>query len=69
MTVRKFRSIEEMKRAPRREADSSDLPRVLEALWELGMRTRRAPLPPRGVHKHRSIEAAKALKEKWSASG
>lgn len=65
MTVRKFRSIEEMKQAPRSETDSRELPRVLSALWELGVRTRRAPLPPRGVHKHRSIEAAKALKEKW----
>lgn len=66
MGVRKFRSIEEMKRPRWHEPGSPELPRILAALWELGMRTTRRGAPRPGVYKHTSIEAAKALEDEWA---
>ena len=63
MGVRKFRSVEEMKRLAPRQPDETDLPRLLAGLWELGLRTRKRAPPPRGAHKYRSIEDAKARKD------
>ena len=64
MGVRRFRSIEDMKRDRWRTAGDPELVRVLVALWQLGQRTRRHPIRP-GVYKHHSVEEAKVLKEAW----
>ena len=64
MGVRKFRSIEEMKDAREHASEPRDLPRLLDALWRMGERTR-TRRPPPGVYKHGSIEEAKRLKEFW----
>ena len=60
MGVRKFRSIEEMKTDRWRKPGAPELLRALNALWEIGARTRRHA-PPRGVFKYRSVEEAKAI--------
>jgi len=67
MTVRKFKSVEAMKRDRWREPGAPDLLQLLAGLWQLGLRTRRSAPPP-GVYKHRSIQEAKARKEAWAAT-
>ena len=63
MPIRKFRSVEEMD-APWREPGTPALWRAIAAVWAFGARTVGHRFPP-GVHKHRSIEDAERLREKW----
>lgn len=67
MTVRKFRSIEEMNAADKerwRACDDPALPQLIHALWAQagGLLP---PALPRGVRKYRSYEALLADREKW----
>ena len=67
MSVRKFRSIEEMKAQPRwLETGNPSIPRRIRYLWELA--TAFGPLGiPRGVRKYRSIEEANADRDRWES--
>ena len=67
MPVRKFRSIEEMKRRTWREPGDPLLYRSMRLILDIGRRTRPRRFPA-GVHKHRSIEALNARTERWSTS-
>lgn len=67
MPVRKFRSIEEMKRRTWREPGDPSLYRSMRFILDIGRRTRPRRFPA-GVHKHRSIEALNTQTERWSAS-
>ena len=56
MPVRRFRSIEDMKRGGTwRERDDPELERAIAALWDTGSRTSRLAVPP-GVHKFKSLD-------------
>lgn len=62
MTVQKFRSIEEMNKAPVRESQTSDFERFLRQCaryWAISPKRY-----PRGVFKFRSIEEAQKAREK-----
>lgn len=64
MPVEKFRSIEDMNKAPVRESQGSDFERFLRhcaRLWAIAPK-----LYPRGVFKFRSIEEAQKAREKHS---
>ena len=67
MRVRKFHSIEEMKRPNWREPGDPSLYRSLRFILDVGRRTRPRRFPA-GVHKHRSIEALNAQTDRWSAA-
>ena len=63
MPVRKFRSLEEMEDALWREPGPS-LWQAIRRIWDFARRTTRLRFPP-GVYRHRSVEDAKALRERW----
>lgn len=67
MPIRKFHSIEEMKRGTWRQPGAPSLYRSMRFILEVGRRTRPRRFPT-GVHKHRSIEALNAQTERWSAA-
>lgn len=64
MGVRKFRSVEQMEDATWLEPGHPRLWKVIEAVWDFAERTVGARFPP-GVYKHRTIEEAKELRERW----
>jgi hypothetical protein len=66
MSVRKFRSVEEMKKPRWRSPGDPELFRAMAVLWEIGRRTRTHRYPP-GVHKHVSIEEMERVQERWRA--
>lgn len=55
MTVRKFRSIEEMGAPVWREPGSRELYEAIRRVWEFGRRTSRRGYRP-GVYRYRSVE-------------
>lgn len=63
MPFRKFRSLEEMEDSLWREPGPA-LWSAIRGVWSLGARVGNQRFP-RGVYKHRSIEAAKSLRESW----
>lgn len=65
MPVRKFRSIEQMKRGTWHEPGSPELFEAMRATWDLAHRTLRPYFPP-GVYKHRSLEDAERLRDQWA---
>jgi hypothetical protein len=66
MSVRRFRSVEEMKReAHWRAAGTPGLWQAIARVWDLGRRTAPRRFPP-GVYRHRSIESLEALSEQWA---
>ena len=67
MGVRKFRDVSEMEDALWREPGDPDLPSAIASVWDFAARTVPRRFPP-GVYLHRSIEDAKALKERWEAA-
>jgi hypothetical protein len=68
MPVRRFRSIDDMKREPRwRTAGSPDLWRAIAGVWDVGRRAAARRFPP-GVYRHRSIERLDALCEQWASA-
>jgi len=64
MPVRKFRDVSEMEDTPWREPGDPELFRAIAGVWDFAARTCPRNFPP-GVYRHRSIEEAKALREKW----
>lgn len=64
MGVKKFRSVDEMENAIWREPGDPTLWKAIEAVWDFAERTVGARFPP-GVYKHRTIEEAKELRERW----
>ncbi len=57
MTIKKFRTVEEMKAGGTwRTSGDPELLRAMAAVFEFGVRTARVRFVP-GVHKHRSVEA------------
>jgi hypothetical protein len=64
MTVRKFRSLEEMKEERWREPGDPELYRAIRAIWEFGSRTGIHRFPP-GVYKYRSFEDMQRQTESW----
>jgi hypothetical protein len=66
MPVRRFRSIEDMKREPQwLTAGSPELWRAIAGVWDVGRRSAARRFPP-GVYRHRSIESLDALCERWA---
>jgi len=66
MPVRRFRSIEDMKReAHWRSASTPELSRAIARVWDFGRRTTPRRFPP-GVYRHPSIESLDALSEQWA---
>ncbi|HLA76941.1 MAG TPA: hypothetical protein VJU18_05100 [Vicinamibacteria bacterium] len=66
MPVRKFRSLQETEDALWRPPGDPKLWRAMASVWDFAARTCPRHFPP-GVHKHRSIEDAQALRERWEA--
>jgi hypothetical protein len=66
MPLRKFRSLEAMEDALWYPAGDPALWEAIRRVWDFAERSvpRRFPA---GVHKHRSIEDAQALRELWEA--
>lgn len=64
MPVRKFRSLQEMEDSLWRAADDPELPPAVARVWSFADRLTERRFPP-GVHKHRSIEEAQALRDHW----
>ena len=64
MPVRKFRDVSEMEDTLWREPGDPELFRAIASVWDFAARTCPRRFPP-GVYRHRSIEEAKALREKW----
>ena len=67
MSIRKFRSVEEMDGYRWYEPGDPVLYRAIRRVWELGYRTIR-PRFPAGVHKHRTVESMNALQQSWADS-
>ena len=65
MTVRRFRSVEELNQPLWRTPGDPELYVAIAALWRLGARTGARRFPP-GVHKHRSITDLDAAVERWA---
>jgi len=64
MPLRKFRSLEEMEDSLWREPGDPALWAAIRRVWDFAARTCPRRFPP-GVHKHRSIDEAQALRDRW----
>jgi hypothetical protein len=64
MPVKKFRSLQEMEDSLWREPGDPQLLRAIESVWSFAAQTCPRLFPP-GVYKHRSIEEAKAMRDRW----
>lgn len=64
MPIKKFRDVSEMEGNTWHEPGDPRLFEAIRAVWDLAERTTEPRFPP-GVHKHRSIEDAEALREEW----
>lgn len=65
MPVRKFRSVEDMKRTRRHEPGDPALPRIIENIRRFGQITSGLRFPP-GVYRHRPLEEMNALTDLWA---
>jgi hypothetical protein len=65
MPVRKFHSVEEMRREQWIHADDPRLPDVIRTVWQWGWEMAGRYMPPRGIFKFRSIEEAGAHRRAW----
>ncbi|MBP7866961.1 MAG: hypothetical protein KA419_13550 [Acidobacteria bacterium] len=65
MPVRKFRSLEDMKRERWHAPDDPVLPRILTGIWRFGRMTTGLHFPP-GVYRHRTLEEMNALTDRWA---
>lgn len=66
MPIRKFRDVSEMEGNTWLEPGSPELFRAIRRMWDFAAKTAPKRFPP-GVYKHRSIEEAQKLREKWEA--
>ena len=64
MPVRKSRDVAEMGGNTWRQPGDPELFRAIRATWDFAFRTLQPHFPP-GVYKHRSIEEAERLRERW----
>ncbi len=64
MPVRKFRNLQDMEDSLWRSTDDPSLPRAITRVWDFADRISERRFPP-GVHKHRSIEKAQELRDRW----
>lgn len=64
MPVKKFRNVAEMEGNTWHEPGSPELFEAIRSTWDFARRTLRPRFPP-GVYKHRSIEDAERLRERW----
>ncbi len=64
MGVRKFRDVSEMEDVLWREPGDPELLSAIASTWDFAARTLPRHFPP-GVYRHRSVEEAKGLKDKW----
>jgi hypothetical protein len=64
MPVYKYRDVAEMEGNTWRRAGDPELFQAIRRTWDFARRTLRPHFPP-GVYKHRSIEEAEALRERW----
>jgi hypothetical protein len=64
MPLRKFRSLQEMEDALWREPGDPALAQAIKRVWDFAARTVPRRFPP-GVHRHRSIDEAQALRDQW----
>jgi hypothetical protein len=64
MPIRRFRSIEEMDGNQWYARNDPQLVRAIERVWRFGRETLRPYFPP-GIYRHRSIDDAEGLAEKW----
>jgi hypothetical protein len=64
MPVRKLRGLQEMEDSLWREPGDPQLWKAIEAVWRFAAETVPRRFPP-GVYKHRSIEEAKLLRDRW----
>jgi hypothetical protein len=64
MPIRKFRSIEEMKQPAWLPSGDPAIPRQIRYLWRVASAFARR-VPPRGVRKYRSVEAADDDRRTW----
>ena len=67
MPLRKFRSLQEMEDSLWYAPGDPALARAIRLVWDFAARTVPRRFPP-GVHKHRSIEDAQALRDQWEES-
>ena len=67
MSVRKYRSVEEMEGNAWREPGAPDLFRAIRATWDFARRTLRPSFPP-GLYRHRSLEDAQKLRAEWEGA-
>ena len=66
MPVRKFRDVSEMNGTRWFESNDPALFLAINHTWRLAERICPKHFPP-GVYRHRTIEEAQALREKWAA--
>lgn len=64
MPVTKYRDVSEMPDSRWRRAGDPGLLEAIRSVWHFARRTTDPRFPP-GVHKHRSIEEAEALRDVW----
>jgi hypothetical protein len=64
MPVRKFRNLEDMEDSLWRSPDDPSLPVAIARVWNFADRISARHFPP-GVHKHRGIEEAQELRDRW----
>ena len=64
MPVRKYRDVAEMEGNTWREPGDPRLLEAIRATWNFAHQTLQPRFPP-GVYKHRSIEDAEKLRERW----
>ncbi len=64
MPVRKFRNLQDMEDSLWRAPNDPALSAAIARVWDFADRIAERHFPP-GVHKHRSIEAARELRHRW----
>ena len=64
MPVRKFRNLQDMEDSLWRDTVDPTLASAIARVWDFADRISER-LFPAGVHKHRSIEEAQELRERW----
>lgn len=64
MPIRKFRNLEDMADALWHDPGDPGLLSAIARVWDFAQRTCRPAFPP-GVYRHRTIEDAQALRDRW----
>ena len=67
MAVRKFRTVQDMKRPRWRQPGDPALYAAIARVWDFGRRSGAHRFPP-GVYRHHSVEELNALTNQWSVA-